>query len=121
MFWIMMYMILFGGAQVPELTLIPQEKAVTLAITDETRLQAILAIRDEMTIQEASLISFMQEQYAELMALTRDHGTDDDRSKVILERMDQGRNTIQQSLIDKRFRLKELMNREEWQAVYKKK
>ena len=121
MFWIMMYMILFGGSQVPELTLIPREKAITQTITDEARLQAIMTIRDEMVTQEEALISFMQEQYAELITLTRDHEADDNRFRVILERMDQGRNTIQQSLIDKRFRLKELMNREEWQAVYRMK
>ena len=121
MFWIFMYMTLFGNSLVPELTLVPQEKAIIQTIADEVRLQAIMAIRDEMATQEEALSAFMQEQYAELSTLSKDHDPDYDKFKSVLERIDQGRNTFQQSLIDKRFRLKELMGREEWQAVYKKK
>ena len=42
-----MYMILFGGAQVPELTLIPQEKAVTLQEFQGVPLLGIVAGGDD--------------------------------------------------------------------------
>ena len=121
MFWIMMYMILFGGSLVPELTLVPDEKAIIQTVEDKARLQTIMSIHDEMATQEDALISFVKEQYAELIILSRDHSVDYDRFRAIFEHMDRERNTYQQSLIDKRFRLKDLMTREEWEAVFKKK
>lgn len=121
MFWIMMYMILFGGSFVPELTLVPYEKAIIQTVEDKARLQTIMSLHDEMATQEEALISFMKEQYAELITLSRNHSVDYDRFRDIFERMDSERDTYQQSLIDKRFRLKELMSREEWEAVFKKK
>ena len=121
MFWILMYMILFGGSLGPELTLVPEEKAIIQTVTDEARLQTIISIHDEMASTEDALISFMKEQYAGLITLSRDHAVNHDSFIAVFERMDRERNTFQQSLIDKRFRLKELMSREEWEAVFMKK
>jgi len=121
MFWIMMYMILFGGSLIPELTLVPNETAIIQTVEDKARLQAIMAIHNEMETQETALTAFMKEQYDEVITLSKNHDVDFDRFRAVLERMDQGRNTFQQSLIDNRFRLKELLGREEWEVLYKRK
>lgn len=121
MFWIMMYMILFGNSVIPELKLVPDETAIVQTVEDKTRLQTILSIHAEMTTQEDALLSFVREQYAELITLSREHSVDYDAFETILGSMDRERNSYQQALIDKRFRLKAQMTREEWEAVFKKK
>jgi len=121
MFWIMMYMLLFGGSVLPELTLVPEGNAIVETVSYEERVQAIMSIRDEMASQEEALVSFMKEQYAELIALSRDYTATNDDFRTVFEHMDRERNTIQSALIENRFRMKRQMTREEWKAVFKKK
>jgi len=121
MFWIMMYMLLFGGSVLPELTLVPEEKAIVETVSDKGRVQAIMSIRDEMAAQEEVLVSFMKEQYAELIDLSRDYTATNDSLRTVFEHMDRERNAIQSALIENRFRMKRQMTREEWKAVFKKK
>jgi hypothetical protein len=114
-------MLLFGGSVLPEITLVPSEKAIVETVSDEERVKMILSIRSEMETQEEVLVSLMKERYDELIVLSGDHAATSDSLRTVFEHMDRERSTIQSALIENRFRLKKQLSREEWKAIFKKK
>ena len=120
MFWAMMYLLLFGGSLNPELSVIPDEETFRNAVNAPQRLEQILAIRKEVKIAEQDLSATTEDSYEELAQLTSQHGADLEQFRVIFAELDQIRLDAQKTLINYRFRLKELMTREEWKKVYGK-
>lgn len=119
MFWVMMYMLLFKGSEVPDLSFAPDRKVIIEAVTDEQRLPAILTICEEMASEEEAMALQMKAHYRELIDLSRDHAASDEKFKEAFERMDRLHTSSQSALIEYRFRLKAQMTRKEWKAVFK--
>jgi len=121
MFWAMMYLLLFGGSLNPELSVIPGEETFRRAITAPQRLEQVLEIRKEAKIAEQELSTATKNRYEELAQLTPQHNADIAQFRAIFAELDQTRLDSQKILLDSRFRLKEMMTRDEWKKVYGKK
>jgi hypothetical protein len=121
MFWVMMYLLLFGGSLNPELSVIPDEETFRKAIKAPQQLEQILEIRQEAKIAELELSTETENRYEELAQLTPQHGVDIEQFRAIFAELDQKRLDSQKALLDSRFRLKEKMTHEEWKKAYGKK
>ena len=119
MFWAMMYVLFFSGSAAPELSLIPDETAFRNAIADPQRLEQVLAIHGEVTATEQLLAEVQSNLYTEVARLSPLYDADNDSFAALFAELDLARVEAQETLLNKRFHLKEQMSEKEWHTVYR--
>ena len=120
MFWVMMYMLLFGNAANPGAALVPDAKTLRKAIEDPVREAQVLEVRTEADRIDAERRRAIEHAYTELGALNRRHDATTGDFEAVFAELDASRRSAQAGLLDARFALREHMTPKEWAAVYGK-
>jgi hypothetical protein len=118
MFWVMMYMLLFGGSAATELSFIPGEKEISRAVDDPQRQGQIAEILEEMKSVERVLFAAYENRYADLAELSLRHDADMEQFRDVIAGMEETRLDVQGAWLDSRFSLKKHLTRTEWEGIY---
>ena len=117
MFWIMIYLLLFGGSSTPELT-VPDEMFFLEAVKDKERLAKVVEIREELVSLESELAYLIKTRDKELAELSEQYEMDSNQLRTHFDNLEFARIESQSKFLDQRFMLKNHMNRSEWEKVY---
>ena len=120
MFWVMMYMLLFGNAANPGGALVPDAKTLRKAIDDPAREVQVLQVRTEAERIDEERRRAIEHAFTELAALNRRHDATNEEFEAVFAELDASRRSAQAGLLDARFALREHMTPKEWTTVYGK-
>jgi len=118
MFWVMMYMLLFGNAADPSAAMLPDAKGLKRAVTDPVRREQVLAVHKKAERIEKDRRRAEQDVLKALAALNRRHDAAPEEFEALFATLDASRRTAQAGRLDARFAMKEHMKRKEWDAVF---
>lgn len=119
MFWVMLYMLLFGSSATPELAVvIPDKSDLYKIIKDPQKLAQVLAIQEKAKTTERLLTKRIENRYANLAELSLHYKRNEEQFRTVFDDLDSARLEAQSILLDERFRLREQLSRKEWEKVY---
>ena len=120
MFWVMMYLLLFGGSGDPIELRIPEAKAFRKAVDDPVRLELVLDLREQAEVFARERAGAQERAIQELSALNIRHEAEPEAIEAVLTRLDEARRGAREGLLDTRFALRDQLTRKEWEKIYGK-
>jgi hypothetical protein len=118
MFWMMMYLLLFGGGLSVDPSLFPPEDALREAVTDPQRLERVLAAQRDVERAREALRADATLGYDALRKLSSDRASAEADWNAVFERMDRDWSQAESVTLDSLYQMRAAMTPEEWQRVF---
>jgi hypothetical protein len=118
MFWMMMYLLLFGGGLSVDPSLFPPEDALRKAVADPQRQELVLAAQRDVERAREALRADAIREYDALRKLSRDRASAEADWDAVFGRMDRDWSQAESATLDALYQMRAAMTPEEWQAVF---
>lgn len=118
MFWMMIYLLVFGGGLAMDPDLLPDSDALRKAVTDPGRQQRVLADELELARVREALHGDLAQAYAALRELNGDRDSAAADWDAVFARMERDWARADEATLDALYRMRAAMTPEEWRRVF---
>ena len=121
MIWALLSIYIFGGkSAVDGFFLVDVKKELRATVADPVRVEKILRVRKQIKVELKDAYKFYDQEYKQIGEINRRHDARDEEFREIKMAITERRRQTQKYLLDKRFEMRSLMAREEWEQVFSK-